>query len=153
MKSAVVILLFTLFTLQSQAFPLIPNKNWAQGNVCNRQNSDYGGDRYKEKIPYCNRNVDGDLKSKLYDLYQIPEQCRSHYTIDHIIPLSIGGDNSPQNLWPEHKLVKQTRPSLEEEVFEKLRDGEITQKEAIQTILNVKFTPVQPHFGSSSCDH
>lgn len=147
------LVVFTLFTVQSQAFPLIPNKDWAQGHLCDRNNSDYGGDRYKEKIPYCNRNVDHELKSRLYDLYKIPEKCRSRYTIDHIIPLSIGGDNSPQNLWPEHKLVKQTRPFLEDQVFAQVRDGLITQKEAVETVLSVKFTPKQPHMNSSDCNH
>lgn len=146
-------ILFTLFTTQTQAFPLIPNKEVAQGHLCNRQDSDYGGDRYKEKIAYCNRNVSYELKSQLYALYKVPEKCRPSYTIDHIIPLSIGGDNSPENLWPEHKLVKQTRPLLEEQVFGQLRDGLITQKVAVETILRVKYTPVQPHMGNSACNH
>lgn len=146
-------ILFTLFTTQTQAFPLIPNKEVAQGHLCNPQNPDYGGVRYKEKIPYCNRNVAFELKSQLYTLYKVPEKCRRNYTIDHIIPLSIGGDNSPENLWPEHKLVKQTRPMLEEQVFADLRDGRITQKEAIEIVLRVKYTPVQPHMGNSDCNH
>lgn len=156
MKS--VLLGFILFTsLQltshdSQAYPLVPNPALAQGSLCNKQNPDYETDRYTQKIPYCRRNVESDLKRKLYDLYKIPEQCRNRYTIDHIIPLSIGGDNTEQNLWPEHRNVKNTRPYLEEEVFVAVKDGDMTQTEAIEIILRTKRVPVQPKRGNGPCD-
>lgn len=156
MKS--VLLGFILFTSlhltidQAQAYPLVPNPEWAQGSLCNRQNPDYETDRYKAKVPYCRRNVDSDLKRRLYDRYEIPENCRGRYTIDHIIPLSIGGDNSPQNLWPEHQNVKATRPYLEEEVFVAVRDGDMTQAEAIELILKTKRVPVKPKRGNHECD-
>jgi len=156
MKS--VLLGFILFTSllitshESQAYPLVPNPAWAQGSLCNKQNPDYETDRYTQKIPYCRRNVESDLKRKLYDLYKIPEHCRNRYTIDHIIPLSIGGDNSEQNLWPEHHNVKQTRPYLEEEVFSDVRDGNMTQAEAVEIILKTKRVPVQPKRGYNDCD-
>lgn len=147
----VAFLLLTSITVNA-SIPLIPNEKWAQGSLCTRQHGDYETDRYSQKIPYCKRNVDSTLKQKLYDLYQVPEKCRSRYTIDHIIPLSIGGDNSPENLWPEHKDVKGTRPMLEEEIFGEVRDGHMTQKEAIQIILKEKFTPKRPKNGMSDCD-
>jgi hypothetical protein len=139
-------------SFMAQAYPLVPNPQIATGHLCNRQNPDYGGDRYKEKIPYCLRNVDDSLKSHLYDLYKVPVNCRGRYTIDHIIPLSIGGDNSPQNLWPEHKKVKATRPYLEEQVFTEVSEGSMLQKDAIAIILKEKTTPRPPTPGSSPCD-
>lgn len=153
MKSILLgLILISSFTVQTQAYPLVPNPKWAQGHLCDRSNPDYETDRYSQKIPYCRRNVESDLKQKLYDLYNIPENCRNRFTIDHIIPLSIGGDNSPENLWPEHKNVKATRPMLEEEIFGEVRDGRMSQEEAVQRILAVKRVPVQPKKGYSNCD-
>ena len=152
MKSILLGLFLLTITLQSQAYPLVPNPEWAQGSLCNKQNPDYETDRYTQKIAYCRRNVESDLKRELYDLYKIPEKCRNRYTIDHIIPLSIGGDNSPENLWPEHQNVKQTRPYLEEEVFIAVRENLMKQKDAIDMILKTKRVPVQPKKGSSDCD-
>jgi hypothetical protein len=144
---------FIFFTsIVSQAFPLTPNPALATGHLCNRQNPDYETDRYSQKIPYCVRNVETDLKNHLYDLYKVPVKCRDRYTIDHIIPLSIGGDNSAQNLWPEHKNVKATRPYLEEEVFGEVRDGRMQQKEAIAIILKEKTTLQRAAHGKSECD-
>lgn len=152
MKIAVT--LFLLFaSLQTMAYPLNPNPQTQPGSLCNRQNPDYAGDRYPEHIAYCRRNVDSGLKKALYDAYAVPEQCRSRYTIDHLIPLSIGGDNSPENLWPEHKLVKQTRPQLEQQVFEDLRDARITQQEAINRVYYAKMQTIQVLAGSGDlCD-
>src|SRR3989338_9629103 len=116
------LILSIVFTLQTFSYPVTPNPEWAEGSLCNKKNPDYSEDRYKEKIPYCQRNVSSKLKKDLYVLYKIPTQCRSKYTIDHIIPLSIGGDNSPGNLWPEHKKIKATRPNLELDTYEELKN-------------------------------
>lgn len=152
MKSILIAIGIVAFSISSFSYPLIPNKEWAQGSLCNRQNPDYEVDRYSQKIPYCKRNVDSSLKRKLYDLYRIPENCRTHYTIDHIIPLSIGGDNSPQNLWPEHKKVKATRPHFEEEIFHEVKEGHMTQGQAVELVLREKFTPKPPLHKTSPCD-
>lgn len=130
----ILISLLTLNLLEVQAYPLVPNPSMTPGSLCSRQHGDYAGDRYEAKIPYCRRNVEGQLKTQLYIAYGVPLECRGSYTIDHLIPLSIGGDNSPQNLWPEHRLVKATRPYLEQQVFEDLRDGRITQQQAIDRV-------------------
>ncbi|MES2768622.1 MAG: HNH endonuclease signature motif containing protein [Bdellovibrionota bacterium] len=152
MKSILLGLFLLTITLQSQAYPLVPNPAWAQGSLCNKQNPDYQTDRYAQKIPYCKRNVEWELKQELYDLYKVPEKCRGQYTIDHIIPLSIGGDNTAKNLWPEHKNIKATRLYLEEEVFMAVRDNQMSQKDAIALILKTKKTPVQLKKGNSDCD-
>jgi hypothetical protein len=134
------------------AFPLTPNPQWTTGEVCTPDNRDFREYRYGEKIPYCVRNVSSETKAKIYDLYKIPLHCRYRYTIDHFIPLSVGGDNSPANLWPEHKLVKQTRMSLEEDLFEGLKAGTILQKDAINEIVKIKTTLTAAAPGSGPCD-
>ncbi len=152
MKSFLILAFIFLFSIPSFSYPLIPNPEWAKGSLCDRQDSDYEKDRYSQKIPYCRRNVETSLKHKLYDLYQIPENCRKRYTIDHIIPLSVGGDNTPQNLWPEHVHVKATRMRFEEEIFHEVRDGNLSQKEAVEIIIKEKFTPKRPSHKITPCD-
>lgn len=132
------------FSVQSFSYPMTPNPDLAQGALCDKKDIDYVGVRYKEKISYCERNVSSKLKADIYALYDIPEKCKKYYTVDHIIPLSLGGDNSSENLWPEHKKVKATRPYLEQELYDALRRGEIKQKDAVKIILENKFNPDTP---------
>lgn len=145
--------LATIFFLNTAlAYPLIPDLESSPGSLCTRNHDDYSEDRYAEKIPYCERNVSSAQKKEIYDLYEIPTKCRSRYTIDHIIPLALGGDNSPENLWPEHKLVKATRPDLEIKLFTALKNGKMKQKEAVRIILKNKFTAPEVQNGKSNCD-
>jgi hypothetical protein len=121
-------------------FPLTPGTA-TTGSLCNRNDTDFTEYRYEGKIPYCQRNVSRDQKRKIYDYYGVPTRCRSEYTIDHFIPLSIGGTNRPNNLWPEAKVVKRLRQNLELELFDEIRNGTITQAEAIKTIREAKLNP------------
>jgi hypothetical protein len=122
----------------THAYPTRPNPVETQGERCNQNDSDFKEFRYNEQIPYCIRNVDSRKKTQIYDAYRIPVECRHRYTIDHFLPLSIGGNNSDFNLWPEHKLVKATRPKLEIELYNSIKNGLITQEEAIKIIKNEK---------------
>lgn len=143
----------TIMPLKGLAFPLTPNPQVTPGDICNRSNPDYKQDRYDEKIPYCQRNVASSTKKSIYRVYGIPDHCTGRFTIDHLIPLSIGGSNSVRNLWPEHKFVKATRQALEEQLYKKIAGGRITQKAAIDQILNEKFNPPRPDSQGNDCDH
>ncbi len=145
-------LVFT-FATNLWAFPLTPNTKITTGSLCSRSDADYGTNRYAERIAYCNRNVDTQTKAQIYRKYNIPRNCWNRYTIDHFYPLSMGGSNHTDNLWPEHKLVKKTRTNLELETFQQLQAGQITQKEALSIIKESKLHPPMPdsHSGSE-CD-
>lgn len=54
--------------------------------------------------------------------------------VDHIIPLGMGGDNSPENLQVVEKEVKKSKDKLEKELIRKLQNGEITRQEAQKQI-------------------
>ena len=133
------VLLSLSFSITVVAFPTTPNPELAKGSLCTTKDKDYVEKRYKEKIPYCFRNVSVSVKNQIFALYRIPKKYHGQYTIDHIIPLALGGDNSFENLWPEHKKVKATRQNLEIELYWALRNSEIRQKEAIKIILEEKF--------------
>jgi hypothetical protein len=132
-------ILFLFLSFYSFAFPKIPNAEITYGDLCNLSNTDFVEYRYPEKIPYCKRNVSSYRKSKIYDLYKIPVSERKNFTIDHLIPLSIGGSNKDSNLWAEHLSLKEQRGSLELDLFILLKSGTITQKQAINRILCSKF--------------
>ncbi len=122
------------------SFPLVPDPEITQGDLCTKRDPDFVMYKYQEKIPYCERNVSWAKRQKIYDEYRIPSRCRHKYTIDHFIPLSLGGNNADTNLWPEHVLVKATRLQLEEELYLTLAQGKINQKEAIDIIVREKTT-------------
>lgn len=121
--------------------PIIPDSGRTPGHLCSYLDADFSEFRYDEYIPYCNRNVSEGLKNQIYKEYGIPAPNRQYYTIDHLIPLAIGGSNSKTNLWPEPKALKAKRPNLEYDVYLQLKYGEITQERAIEVILNAKFYP------------
>ena len=123
---------------QSQAFPTRPDPVETRGEICDQKNPDFSEFRYSEKIAYCKRNVDFKKRSEIYDSYKIPAECRHRFTVDHFIPLSIGGCNDDTNLWPEHKLVKATRPNLEIDLYNMIKEGSITQEKAIIIIVKEK---------------
>ena len=123
------------------SYPETPDEAETPGSVCTESDRDFEEYRYEEQIPYCHRNVSSALKKRVYEWYDIRESERKHYTIDHLIPLSIGGDNDEDNLWPEHKELKATRPDLEIKLYTALRDGKISQRKAIERVLEEKFHP------------
>lgn len=150
----VIVWIVVSFSIFAPSYPRVPRQDLTYGQLCSARNPDFEGYRYTERIPYCERNVSREQKEKIYNLYRIPVNCRGRYTIDHFIPLSIGGDNSDANLWPEHKLVKATRPQLEQELFVALSRGQITQKNAIELIVRekTKLRKIQSSTSADACD-
>lgn len=130
------LIIFSPFSLAS--YPLAPDPQMTPGELCSEADPDFESHRYSEKIPYCVRNVSFSRRQKIYDLYQIPEHCRAQYTVDHFIPLALGGNNSDANLWPEHRSVKSARHRLEMDLFLALSRGELNQEEAIEIIVTEK---------------
>jgi len=138
MKTLFLALFWTSLAL---AYPAVPDDSATPGELCSEENRDFAGYRYQEQIPYCQRNVGSALKTRIYDAYGIPRAERTQYTIDHLIPLSIGGNNSVRNLWPEHRRLKATRPDLEIRLYTALKDGEMGRDEAVEIVLRAKFSP------------
>ena len=135
------LLLNLSLTLDLHAFPLVPDVKETPGDLCDTRNHDFAGYRFAEKVPYCRRDVSWELKQRVYDKYKIPRQCRREYTIDHFIPLSMGGSNHERNLWPEHRKIKQSRFDLETETYEKLLHGFLKRDEAYEIIRTQKMNP------------
>jgi hypothetical protein len=125
----------------AETVPLTPDPEMTTGDYCDNTDPNFEGYRYEEKIPYCRRAVSRHMKKAIYNAYGIPERCKANYTVDHLIPLSMGGSNAPENLWPEHRRIKATRQTLEQEMYDQLRRGEITQEEAVAAVVEAKMNP------------
>lgn len=121
-------------------FPVGPNPQTTPGSLC----QDSSIHRYPENIDYCERDVSTKTKKeliKMYDErfgYRIGQMNREDFKIDHFIPLSIGGSNSKNNLWPQHKSIYKVTDPLEHLLSEKISDGLITQDEAVRVIREAK---------------
>ena len=135
-----VVVLFTSVSFAAPAYPENPDPQLTPGDVCHRP-SQY---RYPEKIAYCERNVDPQLKReiiKMYDRergYRISQMDRQKFKIDHYIPLCMGGSNDRDNLWPQHETVYNQTDHLEALACEKMAQGRLRQAKAIEYIKSVK---------------
>lgn len=122
-----------------QSFPDGPHAEVTPGELCNNPDS-Y---RYPEKIPYCKRSVDTELKWAIIDNYDERfgydiRPRRADFKIDHYIPLCMGGANSEENLWPQHKSVYEKTDQLEEKLCRLMSMGRMLQDEAVVKIKTVK---------------
>lgn len=124
--------------------PTRPDTQFTVGHLCNVNSQDFYGFRYQQRIPLCKRNVLTETKVRIYQRYNVPLKNKKYYTIDHFVPLSIGGSNDEDNLWPEPKAVKKTRLNLELEIYEAVKKGLLSQEEAIQKIVEAKMNPLLP---------
>lgn len=122
------------------AFPLAPDPSLTPGSLC----SDPSEFRYAENIPYCNRKVSGSEKSTVivtYDKalgFEVLKMKREDFKVDHYIPLCMGGSNQPDNLWPQHKSVYEITDPLEGEACNRMAEGKLRQKEAIELMKRAK---------------
>lgn len=131
------VFIMVLNTQSGYSFPETPLHS--PGHLCSPKDKDFLEYRYPERIHYCRRNVSTTTRKKVYAMYGVPWNEREHFSVDHVIPLSVGGSNSLQNLWPEHLSIKCRRGNLEFKTYLQLRRGSITQMEAIEKILKSKF--------------
>lgn len=140
--SAIFLLSLTgLSFAQDRTFPIAPEAYLTKGKLCDIPDS-Y---RYPERIAYCERDVSKETKDRIiqdYDVkfgYRIRTMDRDLFKIDHFIPLCMGGSNDPINLWPQHKSLYTLTDSVEELLCKKLSVGLLTQKQAIDYIIQAKY--------------
>ncbi len=143
LKSLMALMLVTGFGFSSfagPAFPMGPDLNMTPGSLCTQPDT-Y---RYPEKIAYCERDVDTDLKKEIFRDYiqklgySIDMSKRAQFKIDHLIPLCAGGSNNRDNLWPQHSTVYKQTDEMEMIACEKMAEGRVTQRKAIDMILEAK---------------
>ncbi|MNL21479.1 hypothetical protein D3C87_1427710 [compost metagenome] len=125
--------------LAMDAFPTAPDAALTPGALC-KNPATY---RYPENIAYCGRDVDSRQKAQIYMAYdEIGYQTRSmkrqNFKIDHYFPLCMGGSNESANLWPQHKTVYTITDPLEQKICEKMSEGVLLQRDAVDIIKKAK---------------
>ncbi|MCC2680045.1 MAG: hypothetical protein K0R29_2621 [Pseudobdellovibrio sp.] len=135
-----VLVLLSNLALADDRFPVGPDPQRTPGSLC----ASSAKKRYKENINYCERNVNTSEKNQIIKMYdeelgfEIRQMNRQDFKIDHFIPLSIGGSNAKDNLWPQHKTVFEVTDPLEQELSNKIVAGLISQSEAVRIIREAK---------------
>lgn len=132
--------LFQSLALATGSFPEGPELSVTPGKLCESS----AVKRYPEQISYCARNVSPSTKDqliKLYDEkfgYQVQKMNRADFKIDHFIPLSIGGSNSIENLWPQNKSIYAITDPIEQALSGKIAVSKIKQDEAVKLMREAK---------------
>jgi hypothetical protein len=135
---AALLISFHAVATPTAPIPINPDPKTTPGEFCDENDKDFQDFRYKEKMAYCKRNVSKGLKNHIYEMYHIPKNCHGSYTIDHFVPLALGGNNALENLWPEHKLVKATRQEMEQDLYNQVSEGTMTSEDAVKILIQEK---------------
>jgi hypothetical protein len=119
--------------------PRGPDERTTPGTLCSRP----VGRRYPEQIPYCERSVSDKKKNEVFAEYvrlgyDLDPSHRDEFKIDHLIPLCMGGGNEVQNLWPQHFTIYRITDPLEPALCNKMAEGRLRQKEAIDLMIRGK---------------
>lgn len=110
------------------------NVTLTPGNLCSRQNPDFDGFRYAERIAHCRRAVSKETKLAVAASYGVYGEDRYNYEIDHFIPLNIGGSNDQRNLWPLHIPLAREKSQYEQWLMNQVAEGRLLQAAAIERI-------------------
>jgi hypothetical protein len=130
-----IFLLFVMALSVSSAFAVKPDSKLTPGELCTPTNPDFTEFRYPAHIAYCKRNVTRAMKLQIAQAYGgIPESEWSKYEFDHLIPLNAGGDSSIANLWPQPIAEAKEKDAVEQQTYNGLNNGTLTQPQAVQMI-------------------
>ena len=111
-----------------------PDPGFTPGMLCSPSDPNFSTYRYPEHIAYCNRNVPHEEKLAIAQEYGISTSDFASYEFDHYIPLAIGGNDNIKNIWPQPLSEAHQKDALEQDLFNKLSAGAMTQAEAVAQI-------------------
>jgi hypothetical protein len=119
-----------LLSFSASAYDFLPDPKLTPGKSSEHSLKEICSNGY----PARSRNVSDATKTKIYKLYNVDKtKCRGGCKIDHLIPLSIGGSNDTENLWPHEynqfwSVYKKTR--LEVRLRREVCSGQLPITEA-----------------------
>jgi hypothetical protein len=112
-----------------------PNAVTTPGILCTKDDPNFKGYDYPERVVRCNRNISTAEKFEVAATYgNIPQSEWPNYEFDHLIPLCAGGSNDPKNLWPQPIDEAKKKDVLENQICIEMRAGTLTQAEAVAKI-------------------
>jgi hypothetical protein len=112
----------------------LPDDNLTPGTLCSESDPNFSEYRYPAHVAYCTRNVSTAEKEKVAADYGVPRADWSKYEFDHLIPLAAGGSDDATNIWPQPLAEAHLKDVVEQDVYNKLKNGDIDQAQAIQEI-------------------
>lgn len=127
----------------SKQYPRWPDASITPGATCSHADST----RYPERIKYCDRDVEPQLKVRIFAFYDqrlgfhTQALPRGDFKIDHLIPLCMGGGNEQTNLWPQHETIYTLTDPIEPYLCGLLARGQLKQVEVMKIIRDVKQAP------------
>ncbi len=121
----------------------LPLPQFTTGSLCTPLDPNFLEYRYPEHIAYCKRNVSFETKVKIGAWYGVTPDNFKEYEFDHYIPLSIGGSDNDDNLWPQLRDANNAlnKDKLEYDLFIEISNGSISQIKAEEAIKN--WRPIQ----------
>ncbi len=96
------------------------------------------------------RHVPHEEKLEVYRAYGIPHHRPREYEVDHLVPLELGGDNTPTNLWPqpyEGQWNAYHKDRLEDELHRRVCNGSMPLAEAQREIASDWVAAYRQYFG------
>ena len=125
-----ILLMIICFFVISIAGGRFPDKKKTPGNV----------DPCITLMWVCNKFTDSTLPSfknviQAYKNYSIDIQDK-RYSLDHLVPLNLGGTNDVSNLWPMNNIDFLVKKKIEENIFYCVCNGFIGLKEAQYILCN-----------------
>jgi len=121
-----------MLTIIVTLFLTVPPFN---GEYCTVEDRDFKGFRYEEQIPVCKRRVSTSRKKAICKRDGVTD--RAEFKVDHIIPVSLGGNNSNRNLWCQHMSIDTA--NIEGYAYRMLNKGIWNRKEAMDFVRKYKF--------------
>lgn len=133
-----VVLAFSLLLLSGAGWAgtySLPDPQLTPGTLCSENDPNFDKLDYPEQIARCKRNVSEDEKAQIaHDYGDIPKSNWHNYEFDHLIPLCAGGSDDIRNVWPQPIGEAHDKDKLEDEVCSGMRDGTLSQAEAIAKV-------------------
>ena len=116
--------------------PILPDPKLTPGDTLDVTLTDIQEHGYSAKV----RNVPVSVKREVYASYGIEHWNKGEYEVDHLISLSLGGNNSKKNLWPQSYLTEpwnaHTKDQLEYRLLTLVRAGKVDLHTAQQEMVS-----------------
>lgn len=97
------------------------------------------------------RHTSGKLKAKIYREYGI-EKARSHFEVDHLVSLELGGADVAENLWPQSYDTAQwnahSKDKLENRLHILVCTGQLSIQQAQHDIASDWIAAYQKYLGT-----